>query len=230
MSMTLKSVSAPPAFIDAFTAMDTRIQAFFSDVRMSPEKGMMEIGGVRFRYSQSEGLATAFRDTLTDVYGEKGAEQILYKLGKSLGAIEGTTFHKRFGLVDPLEKLAAGPVYFAYSGWAFVEILPSSAPRPDEDYILTYNHPNSFEADAYINNRKRADHPICWINAGYSAGWCSSSFDVPLEAREITCTAMGDRSCTFIMTHRNRIIERVDRFRELLKSKRPEEVTTEELL
>jgi uncharacterized protein len=228
--MTLTAVSAPPQFVDAFAAMELRIKAFFSEVTMMPEMGKMEIGGMRFRYSQSEGLATAFRETLTGVYGEKGAEQILYKLGKSLGAVEGTTFHKRFGLTEPIEKLAAGPVYFAYSGWAFVEILPSSAPSPDEDYILTYNHPNSFEADAYINNGMKADHPICWINAGYSAGWCSSSFDIPLEAREITCTAMGAPACTFIMTHRNKIIQRVDRFRELLMTKRPEEVTTEELL
>jgi predicted hydrocarbon binding protein len=227
--MTLTVVSAPPQFEGVFSAMESRIKAFFSEVTMIPEMGKMEISGVRFRYSQSEGLATAFRETLTDVYGEKGAEQILYKLGKSLGAIEGTTFHERFGLTDPFEKLAAGPVYFAYSGWAFVEILPSSAPSPDEDYILTYNHPNSFEADAYINNKKKADHPICWINAGYSAGWCSSSFDVPLEAREITCAAMGHASCTFIMTHRNKIIEKVDRFRELLKEKQPEEVTTADL-
>ncbi len=155
--MTLTVVSAPPQFVDVFAAMESRIKAFFSEITMMPERGMMEISGVRFRYSQSEGLATAFRQTLTDTYGERGAEQILYQLGKSLGAVEGSTFHERFGLVDPIEKLAAGPVYFAYSGWAFVEILPSSAPQPNEDYILTYNHPNSFEADAYLNTGRRLD-------------------------------------------------------------------------
>ena len=87
--MTLTAVSAPPQFVDAFAAMELRIKAFFSEVTMMPEMGKMEIGGMRFRYSQSEGLATAFRETLTGVYGEKGAEQILYKLGKSLGAVEG---------------------------------------------------------------------------------------------------------------------------------------------
>ncbi len=226
----LRVVSCPPQFEDAFCSMQDRMSTFFSDIKMIPEEGRIEIGGMRFRFAQSKGLATAFRDTLTDIYGEKGAEQILYKLGRSLGAIEAKTFHKSFGLDDPMEKLAAGPVYFAYTGWAFVEILPSSAPRPDEDYLLTYNHPNSFEADAFVLENKRATHPICWINSGYSSGWCSVSFGIPLEAREVTCVGMGDPHCTFIMTHRTKILERVERFKVLLKTKKPEEVTTEDLL
>ena len=140
----LNSVSVPEQFADIFADMDSRIKAFFSDIKCMPEKGSLEIGGMRFRFAQSKGLATAFGATMSEIYGEKGAQQILYKLGKSLGAIEAKTFHKHFGLTNPLEKLAAGPVYFAYSGWAFVEILPSSAPQSNEDYVLTYNHPNSF--------------------------------------------------------------------------------------
>jgi len=133
-------------------------------------------------------------------------------------------------LKDPVEKLAAGPVYFAYTGWAFVEILPSSNPAPNEDYILTYNHPGSFEAEFYIADKKKVDHPICFINAGYSSGWCSESFGLPLESREVTCTAAGDEHCTFVMTHRNKMLERLDKFRKLLKTKKRSEITAEDLL
>ena len=181
-------------------------------------------------WAQAKGLAISFRDTATEIYGIRGAEQILYKFGHSLGSSEAKAFHKRFGLKEPIEKLAAGPVYFAYSGWAFVEILPSSAPQPNEDYILTYHHPNSFEARSFTEDNRKIDHPICFINAGYSAGWCAESFGIPLDAREITCEAMGDAHCTFIMTHRSKMFQRAQKFQELLKTKKPEEIKTEDLL
>ncbi len=37
------------------------------------------------------------------------------------------------------------------------------------------------------------------MNAGYSSGWCSESFGIELNAREITCRAKGDKECLFVM-------------------------------
>lgn len=228
--VNLKAAGVPPELVSVFTAMQEKIKGFFSEISPMPEKGMIEIGGTRFMWAQAHGLTMAFRDTVSEIYGERGGEQILYKFGQSLGKSEAKAFHQRFGLSEPIEKLAAGPIYFAYSGWAFVEILPSSAPQPNEDFILTYHHPNSFEARVFIEDNKKANHPVCFINAGYSSGWCAESFGIPLDAREVTCEAMGDEHCTFIMTHRSKMLKRVDEFRELLISKKPEEITTEELL
>lgn len=226
----LKAAGVPPKLVDVFKSMEKNIKGFFSDIKFMPEKGKIEIGGTRFMWAQAKGLALSFRDTVTEIYGIRGAEQILYKFGHALGSSEAKVFHKRFGLKEPIEKLAAGPVYFAYSGWAFVEILPSSAPQPNEDYILTYHHPSSFEARAMIEDNRKSDHPICLINAGYSAGWCAESFGIPLDAREVNCEAMGDTHCTFIMTHQSKMFLRVQKFQELLKTKKPEEIKTEELL
>jgi predicted hydrocarbon binding protein len=226
----LKAAGVPPELVNTFLAMQEKIKGFFDETRTMPDKGRIEIGGTRFMWLQATGLATTFRDTLTDVYGERGTEQIIYKFGQSLGRSEAKAFHNRFGLKDPLERLAAGPIYFAFSGWAFVEILPSSAPQPNENYILTYNHPNSFEAEAFKSVGKKADHPICLINAGYSSGWCAESFTLPLEAREVSCEAMGDSHCTFIMTHRSKILDREKKFRELLKLKDLKEIVPQDIL
>ena len=95
---------------------------------------------------------------------------------------------------------------------------------------MTYNHPGSFEAEFYISEKKKADHPICFINAGYSSGWSAESFGIPLESREVTCQAQGDEHCTFVMTHRSKMLERLDKFKELLKTKKRTEITTEDLL
>jgi son of sevenless-like protein len=226
----LKAAGVPPELVDVFAAMEEKIKGFFADTKPRPEVGKIEIAGTRFMWAQATGLALSFRDTVAEIYGIRGAEQILYKFGHSLGSSEARSFHERFGLKEPIEKLAAGPVYFAYSGWAFVEILPSSAPQPNEDYILTYHHPNSFEAMSMLEDNRKTDHPICLINAGYSAGWCAESFGIPLDAREVTCEAMGDDHCTFIMTHRSKMFRRVQKFQQLLGAKSPESITTEELL
>ncbi len=90
-------------------------------------------------------------------------------------------------------------VLFAYSGWAFVEIYPSSHPSQDDSYFLHYQHPNTFESEIYEKRGTTSDHPVCYFSAGYSAGWCSEAFDVPVHAREMTCTARGDEHCEFIM-------------------------------
>jgi len=227
---TINAAGVPAALIDTFSRAQEQISGYFDKVTPIPEKGKIEIDGVRFMWTQAKGLAVVFRDTITEIYGERGAEQILYKFGRSLGINEAREFHNKFQITEPMLKFAYGPIYFAYSGWAFVDVLPSSAPQQNEDYILTYNHPGSFEAEALIQTKTKVDHPVCYINAGYSSGWCSESFSLPLEAREITCVAAGDPHCTFIMTHRNKIMERSEKMRELLGKKKPEDITTEELL
>ncbi|MBN2225132.1 MAG: XylR N-terminal domain-containing protein [Deltaproteobacteria bacterium] len=227
---SLKAVGVPPDLVPAFEAAEERIKGFFDTVKPYPEKGRIEIGGTRFMWAQARGMALAFRDTISEIYGEKGAEQILYKFGNSLGAQEARAFIERFKSKDPVERLAAGPVYFAYTGWAFVELLPSSRPSLDENCIFTFNHFESFEAEVFIADKKKADHPMCFINAGYSSGWTAESFGLPLESREVTCQAQGDEHCTFILTHRSKMLERLDKFRELLKTKKRSEITTEDLL
>jgi len=226
----LKAAGVPSELVPAFRSAEEKIKSFFSDVTQIPEQGRIQVNGTRFMWAQARGLALAFRDSVTEIFGEKGSDQILYRFGQSLGRSEAKAFHDRFGLENLMDRLAAGPVYFAYSGWAFVDILPSSAPRPDEDYILTYHHPGSFEAEAFLADGLTSSSPVCHINAGYSSGWCSESFNIPLDAREVSCAAAGGEHCTFLMTHPSKMLERQRKFRDLLKVKSASEITTEELL
>jgi len=108
-------------------------------------------------------------------------------------------------LKDPISKLSAGPVHFAYTGWAFVDILPESSPTPDENFFIKYHHPYSFEADSWIKSGKKSETAVCIMNAGYSSGWTEASFNMPLTAVEISCRAKGDKHCTFIMAPPHKI-------------------------
>ena len=117
------------------------------------------------------------------------------------------------GFDDPIEKLSTGPIHFAYTGWAKVSIKPESRPSPDENYFLIYTHPQSFEADSYILTRgENSNLPICLMNAGYSSGWCSESFGLELDARELTCRAKGDKECLFIMTPVDKLEDKVKEY------------------
>ncbi|MBU6996542.1 MAG: hypothetical protein HXS41_15365 [Theionarchaea archaeon] len=78
--------------------------------------------------------------------------------------------------------------------------------------------------------KRESNRPICHINAGYSVGWCGESFGVPLEAREITCRAQGDEKCTFLMSHRSTILQRLQTLQMLLsKGRHVEDVKPEDL-
>lgn len=214
-----RAAKVPPQMVDIFKKAEITISGFFENVTCYPERGRIEIDKDRYMWIRADSLAF-FRNVLEDVYGEKGTDQILYKFGRAVGQQEAKKFHRKFGIETPLEKLSAGPVYFSYSGWAFVDILPASAPSSDESYLLTYHHPGSFEAEPFLTSERKTNRPICHINAGYSAGWCAESFGVPLEAREITCTAHGDRKCTFLMSHRATIVQRLEILQNLLSQGR----------
>ena len=58
-------------------------------------------------------------------------------------------------------------------------------------------------------NGSNSKFPVCYWNAGYSAGWCSESFGLNLEAREIHCRAKGDKVCRFVMAPSEKIEQRI---------------------
>jgi two-component system cell cycle sensor histidine kinase/response regulator CckA len=95
-----------------------------------------------------------------------------------------------------------------------VDILPESRPSPDEDYYLLYDHPYSFECESWIKERGRVDFCTCFMNAGYSSGWCEASFGIKLAAREILCRAKGDQQCRFIMCQPHRLDEFCKEYRK----------------
>ena len=134
-------------------------------------------------------------------------KNLLFDIAHVIGLEDAKKFHLSMDLKDPVSKLAAGPVHFAYTGWANVDILPESNPSPDDNYYLKYHHPSSFEADSWIKSGIKSEFPVCIMNSGYSSGWCEESFGIPLTAVEISCRARGDEKCTFIMAPPHKINE-----------------------
>jgi two-component sensor histidine kinase/predicted hydrocarbon binding protein len=212
LSSSGKTVIVPDEFKIIFEQAENKVAEYFTEIYNSAESGEIVIHGQRYVLIRSASLSYEFLDILKELYSNYPDEKavrignnFLYDIGQVLGRKDANSFHTEMGLFEPLQKLSAGPVHFAYTGWANVEILPESNPTPDDDFLLKYHHHNSFEAQSWIKAGRKSNKPVCVMNAGYSAGWCEESFEIPLTAVEISCAAKGDECCTFIMAPTHRI-------------------------
>jgi signal transduction histidine kinase/CheY-like chemotaxis protein/predicted hydrocarbon binding protein len=222
--MALKTVRVPPGMEGPFVEAEQHVSRYFEDRKDDPAHGTIEIFGERYILVRAASLSVDFMALVERIYGDarldeanEFANSILFDLAHAIGKSDAKNFHTRMGLVDPIAKLSAGPIHFAYSGWAFVDIFPESVPAPDESYCLVYDHPYSFEADAWLHSGKRRSSPACIMSSGYSSGWCEESFGMTLVASEILCRAKGDGVCRFLMAHPDRIAGFVERY--LVESK-----------
>ena len=197
------------------------VSAYFRQRVEDPASGRLEIMGERYLLVRAASLSVEFVRVVEELFGpgregeaQHFARNILFDLAHALGRADARTFHERMGLADPVERLSAGPVHFAHTGWALVDVSSGSKPTVDEDYLLIYDHLNSFEAEAWLEAGRKSDLPVCIMNAGYSSGWCQESFGPPLVAAEIECRARGDARCRFIMAPPSRIEARIRTYLE----------------
>lgn len=207
-----KTVSCPTALRPLFAAAEKTMADFFADIVREPDKGQIHIQGVRYMLMRTDSMSIELHEELRKTFGDAGARQIRYKLAKACGMQDARLFAERFEIDDPIMRLALGPTHFAQVGWANVHIFEESAPQPNEDYFLAYDHPFYFEAAAYLEQGIASEHPVCHMNAGYSTGWCQVSFGVELQAEELSCRARGDEQCIFAMAHPRNFAGLRDRF------------------
>jgi PAS domain S-box-containing protein len=218
-TMTLTTVKVPQEMEPLFAQAEAVVSDYFARIKHNPAQGTIEIGGERYVLVRGAALSIEFFTLARNLFGpgheaqaDEFSRNILFDLAHAIGKSDAENFHARLNLTDPIAKLSAGPVHFAHSGWAFVDIFPESHPTPDRDFSIIYDHPYSFEADAWLKYGGQSEAPVCVMNAGYASGWCEASFGIPLVAVEMLCRAKGDAACRFIMAPPDRIAEHVERY------------------
>ena len=202
----LRTVRVPEGMEALFARAEDVVSSFFRERQDHPERGTIEIFGERYLLVRAASLSVEFFTLVRELYGKSReaeaddfARNILFDLAHAIGKQDAQNFHDKMKLDDPIARLSAGPVHFSHSGWAFVDISPASRPGPGAEFYLLYDHPYSFESDAWLHAGKNAAFPVCIMNAGYSSGWCEASFELTLVATEVLCRARGDETCRFIM-------------------------------
>jgi len=206
----VQTATVPPEMEPLFSKAEEYVAKFFDDIHWDPTKGTIIISGNRYMLLSCESFRDITRSLASELdIPEEKANNLYYRLARLIGQSDARRFHYTMNVQDPIAKLSAGPIHFAYTGNAFVSLLPSN-PTPDENYLLMYDHPQSFEADVWIRKYgNKSEFPVCYWNSGYSAGWCSESFELALDAKEIRCRAKGDKHCRFIMAPKEKLDERI---------------------
>jgi two-component system, cell cycle sensor histidine kinase and response regulator CckA len=209
-------VEVPPESRALFDQAASTLHRYFTRVEVDPARAKIAIEDERYVLIRASALSVNFLDALAHLYADRGEREalaigrgLLFDLAHTIGIHDARTMHEKLGHEEPMEKLSAGPVHFAYTGWAKVDIKPESHPSPDDDFCLVYEHPYSFEADSFIRAKRTTEGPVCIMGSGYSSGWCEESFGIQLTAVEVTCRARGDRACAFVMAPPHRIRDRV---------------------
>lgn len=226
-----KTVNTPNEIAPIFDKASEIVKKYFQTFNADPSLSKIEVNGQRYVLMRAESLANDFFKNILNLYSDRPKQEAI-KIGRNLlfdfahliGIEDAKNFHKKMKLKDPISKMSAGPIHFAYTGWAFVDILPESKPSPDDNFYLKYHHPYSFEADSWIKSKEKTDFPVCSMNAGYSSGWCEQSFGIELTSVEISCRAKGDKHCTFIMAPPHKIGEYLTQQEQKLKSKKKYDV------
>ncbi len=165
-----KVVKCPDPFTPLFEQAEELIEPLFNNIDRKPEIGTIKISDERYVMYRGASMAIALKDQLTTVLGS-GAGVVIYQFGKATGAADAKFYFNKLNITDPALRLALGPVGFAFGGYANVTILPESNPEPNENFILVYDHPNSYEVEAHLEAGIKSDTPVDFMNAGYSAGW-----------------------------------------------------------
>ena len=213
----LNTVRVPDQYIPIFEAAQKYVARYFADQRADPEHGSIEISGERYVLVRAASMSVEFYDMVRRFYGAEEeahavAHGLLFDIAHAMGLADAKAFADRMGLTDPVEQVSAGPVHFSHAGWAFVDISADSSPTPDDDYYLLYDHPYSFESDAWLAAGRKSESPVCVMSSGYSSGWCENSFGRSLASVEILCRAKGDDVCRFVMAPPSRVEERIQRY------------------
>jgi diguanylate cyclase (GGDEF)-like protein/PAS domain S-box-containing protein len=208
----LTTVKVPAQFEVPFLRAQEYVARYFADRIEHPDTATIAIAGERYVLLRAASLSVEFVELVMKLYQDKGATEarsvannLLFDLAHAIGKADARAFQQKMAVSDPIDNLSAGPIHFAFSGMAFVDISPESRPSPDENYFLLYDHPYSFESHSWLAKHKRSDTPVCIMNAGYSSGWCEESFGLPLVAAEVECLAAGGEHCRFIMAPPARI-------------------------
>lgn len=215
----LNTVSVPDDFHQVFLTAQNYVRNYFSASQQNPEKGSIKFSGERYILVRASSMSKEFFEMMVLLYKDRGEEEaralsfnFLFDIAHAIGKADAKSFFVKMKVSDPIEKLSAGPVHFAYSGWASVKIHPMSNPVPDKNFYLIYDHPYSFEAQAWLEKGEKTNFPVCVMNSGYSSGWCEESFGISLVTAEIECRAKGDRHCRFIMAHPSRLKDYINEY------------------
>lgn len=207
-------MEAPPEMHDLIEKVEAKIESLFDEIERKPRESRIHLSGKPYMLMSLRSLAINLREEMSTFLDPDGVNMVMYRFGKAIGKSEAEGLIDSFEDLSFREKLLAGPIFAAYAGFVRVKFLPGSNVENSEDFFLLYEHPNNFEAQFLQQTDKDIDEPVCYFNAGYSAGWESTVLGMELEATEVACEAANAPHCRFIMYPSSKSTKYLDNLEE----------------
>ncbi len=112
---------------------------------------------------------------------------VLYGIGLNQGLVDGLRIARDFDTeFDCSPELTGGPIPMVFSPGGF-----------ESGQALRGTLVNSTEVELHLDRYPASEDPICWITAGYAAGWYTALLGEPYLVKETACGACGREACEF---------------------------------
>lgn len=211
---------APEKWAPPLAKLEVQVNKYFSKLKQDLDMGTIHVNDERYVLFRGKSLALDFLNMVRSSFSFESEEQslefsqnFLYDLGYAVGKADAEHFLKSTNINDDVAKNNAGLVHIAYTGMAFVNLLPESVfSTIIEDECLIYEYTYSFESESWIKENKLSDCSTCMMSAGYLAGWGESATGEMRAAAEIKCKSKGDEKCLFVRAAPFKLESMVKRF------------------
>lgn len=165
-----------------------------------PHTAQVRLAGMAHALVPTGVLSRDLPQALDRLSGPHAVAVVMYQIGYLIGHAHCKHFLESSGRVDEelLYRVMSGPFHFAWAGYGDVDLLVLDV-REDQGFAVLWETGNSFSAAEAIRAGER--RRSCYMQAGYSAGWCSMATGLPLVTTELACRAEGVRYCRFLISH-----------------------------
>ena len=146
---------------------------------LEPTSGRLAVG--------SPELLSELRWDVFQSVGARYGQGVLYGIGFTEGLIDGLRVTRTFqGTPDPVAQLAGPPLPLLFD--------PQPARSPG---CFSGRLHEALEARLHLERFDASQDPICFVTAGYAAGWYTELLGQTVLVRELSCRARGDATCSF---------------------------------
>jgi predicted hydrocarbon binding protein len=224
----------PDQWAPPIARLEIQVNKYFSRLKQDLDLGTITVGEERYLLFRGHSLAVDFLKMIQASFefdnehdSVEFAQNFLYDLGSGIGKNDAANFLNTVAVDDPLARQNLGLVVVAYTGMAFVSLLPESSynPKKPEDELMAYEFVYSFEADSWAKKgRKDIDFTTCMMSAGYLSGWGEGATGHVRATAELECCSKGDHRCLFVRSSPLRLESNVRKFVEEHKIDKPEPI------
>ena len=163
----------------------------------SPTRGSIELNGARMVLSRAT-FGADLQDELIRRFGEREAMVLLLRLGYRSGREDAEFVRRAWPNLDIGDAFTAGTRLHMVTGTVRVETQHNDFDFRNDRFSGDFLWHDSVEASEYSRRHGRATKPVCWAQTGYAAGYASVFFRKLILYKEVSCAAMGDKSCRVV--------------------------------